>query len=119
VSASGDAFETETGAGPGIAWTRFARVSVAFIATTFFDGIARVVGGLFEAFLIRPAAGAANFVGDLTRTVFGPAVTGQVGTWANPLVAFVGDLGILGFPAALVLVLVIFWLIQNIRKVVT
>jgi len=112
---STSAFTDESGT--SIAWARFARAAFAFIVVTIFGNIAELVAGVFE-WLRSAIGGVTDALGALVGLLFGPVTNGDLSAALADLSTAVGDLGVPGFPLALLAVVVLAWGAARARRLI-
>lgn len=84
-----------------VVWT-----SLAVLAGAVFGGAADIVESFFQAFLINPVNGIADYLSAQITGSYGVITQAANGVWA-PTIRFAGDFGIFGFAIGIAFVLVI------------
>jgi hypothetical protein len=116
VSAS----DSETPNIPGFLWSggRDGRLNIGSLATimagiissAFGEGVAQLIGQLFQSLLIAPLNGLASFLGTLVDDVVGVPAAANRGIWAEAT-SFLAELGPLALPVAVLFVVVVIWIL--------
>lgn len=110
---SSDGFLTRDG-GTRINTKRLAAVVAGILSTQVFTGFARIIGSVFDVFIISPLTGVAEFLGTIFEAVFGyPAMVIAASWW--PLRAFITELGPFAFPFSVAVVLGIAYVVVKAR----
>ncbi|WP_231183504.1 hypothetical protein [Haladaptatus sp. DYF46] len=100
--------------GTSIRLDRLAALVTGIIATAFGDGMANLIEGLFQAFLISPLQGVSGFIRSLTTTVTTGLGDVERGVW-SALNSFLRNFGPFAYWVAVLFILALAYLLVKGR----